>query len=133
MTYTGDKKRDYDNRWRQERRMAWIEKNGPCQECGSLEDLEVDHIDPSTKLLHTREIWSRREEIRLLELEKCQVLCVVCHSKKSANEKRNTTRHGTYSMRKSGCKCNSCMQYVRDIKRASRAGISYQEYLAIRI
>lgn len=66
------------------RRLKWINQNGPCKNCGSSEKLEVDHIDPSTKISNT--VWTWTEKRRNLELEKCQVLCRPCHIQKSFKE-----------------------------------------------
>ena len=81
------------------RRTAWIEANGPCRYCGSSEDLEVDHVDPATKV--SSKFWHWSAERRSMELAKCQVLCRVCHAKKTAQEWRtlrtNPIPHGTDS------------------------------------
>lgn len=71
----------YQNNWMKVRRETWIQENGPCDNCGSWENLEVDHINPSTKISHR--IWSWKLEKRLLELSKCHVLCSACHLEKS--------------------------------------------------
>lgn len=75
--------REYQKKWISNRRTEWIKANGPCQVCGSDQDLEVDHIDPATKSMHPARIWSRRQEIRDEELAKCQVLCESCHMAKT--------------------------------------------------
>lgn len=67
------------------RRAEWLRVNGPCQICRSKKDLEVDHIDPSTKVSHR--IWGWRGERRNLELAKCQVLCKRCHKKKTKEQR----------------------------------------------
>ena len=79
-------------------RQQWIDENGPCRECGSFLDLEVDHIDPSTKdplLVGKRKgvqqnlwFWSRSR--REVELAKCQVLCHWCHKAKTQRERMKT-------------------------------------------
>jgi len=78
------------SRWRHIRRGRWLWKNGPCQRCGSWTDLEVDHIDPATKVSHA--VWSWSKPRRMRELEKCQVLCRVCHQKKSTGARREYHR-----------------------------------------
>ncbi len=55
-----------------------------CAKCGSTERLELDHIDPETKVHHA--IWSWSKERRDKEAKKCQVLCHDCHKKKTAAE-----------------------------------------------
>jgi hypothetical protein len=43
--------RGYDKAWKQARRARLIEMlGGACVRCGATEDLEFDHIDPSTKV-----------------------------------------------------------------------------------
>lgn len=105
--------RNYQREWMKKRRQEWIDANGPCVKCGSSVDLEVDHIDRSQKTMNASAVWSRREEIRLAELEKCQVLCAKCHQEKTTEEFK-TVKHGTYAMRNRWkCKCDECMEYVR--------------------
>jgi 5-methylcytosine-specific restriction endonuclease McrA len=85
MGYKDKRKQlDYQNKWMQNRRQQWVEENGPCAYCGSWERLEVDHINPEEKWSHR--IWAYREEKRLKELEKCQVLCYDCHKQKTRDE-----------------------------------------------
>lgn len=69
-----------------DRREDWLAANGPCKRCGSSHNLEVDHVDPSTKVNHT--VWSWRQSRMLRELQKCQVLCEECHKRKTAAENR---------------------------------------------
>lgn len=64
-------------------RAEWIAANGPCQRCGGIEDLLVDHIDPRSKAMQTSAIWMAGEATRLTELAKCQVLCQCCHGRKT--------------------------------------------------
>lgn len=95
------------------RRDKWIQENGPCQECGSTENLQVDHIDRTTKTIHTGHIWTRKKIYRDKELAKCQVLCIDCHDKKTGRE--NTTwQHGTISgYMRYKCKCIECRRAYR--------------------
>lgn len=109
------------NKERYERlRQEWFEENGPCQHCGTWENLEVDHINPETKLSH--KIWTWREELRIAELEKCQVLCHDCHWEKTVEECFLPTRiHGTWSMYVTyHCRCDDCKQANTNYKRAYR-------------
>lgn len=63
------------------RRAAWLLANGPCRACGSIVDLEVDHVDPSLKVSHS--VWSWETSKMLAELSKCQALCGDCHMAKT--------------------------------------------------
>ena len=95
MSYTGQKKRDYQNQFLKERRDGWIEKNGPCSQCKTWDNLEIDHIDPKDKEMQPSHIWSRKEAVRLRELAKCQVLCRDCHLGKTRSE-RHSYRKPSY-------------------------------------
>lgn len=113
MTLTGQAKRDYQKKWLAERRDEWIEsQGGACAVCGSSANLEVDHIDRTTKLCNPTAIWSRNKNFREAELDKCQVLCNDCHSKKTVVELTIDHPHGTYARYKKGCKCGSCKESV---------------------
>ncbi len=67
---------------KQRRRNEWIAQHGPCP-CGSTDQLEVDHIDPSQKAISISDVWTRCAEVREAELAKCQVLCYKCHKAKT--------------------------------------------------
>lgn len=86
------KQRDWQNKWMQERRRAWLKENGPCIDCHGWEELQVDHRDPSQKVSHR--VWSWREDRRLKELAKCCARCLKCHKKKSAKERAKGEQHG---------------------------------------
>lgn len=90
MPYTDqDEKRRYQREWLARRRSEWIEKNGPCIDCGSTEDLQVDHVDASTKVSHR--VWSWSAERRKAELAKCVVRCERCHLKKTLRNQEGVT------------------------------------------
>lgn len=64
-------------------------KGGACNDCGwkpaCLEDLaclDFHHIDPSTKDYEISEIESASFKTIQIELEKCIMLCAICHRKK---------------------------------------------------
>jgi hypothetical protein len=75
----------YQAEWISKRRQVWILDNGPCEICGYSDKLQIDHIDPSSKLTHR--IWSWTQKRRDEELKKCRVLCYKCHDTKSRTEK----------------------------------------------
>jgi len=84
MPYADKKKQlEYQRKWMKARREQWLKENGPCVDCGSWENLQVDHDDPEDKVTHR--IWSYSKEERDLELEKCEVRCKRCHCIKTRN------------------------------------------------
>lgn len=98
-----DRRREYQRAWVRKNRQSWISNNGPCAACGSLENLEVDHIDRTKK--ETHKVWSWSKKRRDRELNKCQVLCETCHKEKTAKE--------TSKLPKGGKRwCWNCKLYV---------------------
>lgn len=65
---------------------------GMCWKCMSTENLEFDHIDPSTKCFEISgvyaSLYSYTEDQMIEELRKCQLLCHKCHAKKTTVENR---------------------------------------------
>lgn len=110
MPYKNRKKQnDYQLKRYHRLRQAWFDENGPCAQCGSNENLEVDHIDPSKKITHT--LWSRSKAFREKELSKCQVLCHSCHKEKTLKDQHIAAqlKHGkTTTMYRNGCRCEAC-------------------------
>lgn len=92
-----ERRRAVQREWYARRRREWIDANGPCRRCASTIDLEVDHIDPSTKVDHR--VWSWSPERRIAELRKCQVLCRHCHQAKTMTENPDQRPPRLYSVR----------------------------------
>jgi hypothetical protein len=64
----------------------------PCTICGQQYEhynMQIDHINPTTKLYDVCQLKSRKVEILLTELAKCQVLCALCHRRKSVLEQQD--------------------------------------------
>ena len=76
-----DRQREYMRKWIAARRVAWLRENGPCADCSTWEDLQVDHMNAAAKVSHR--IWSWSEARRAGELAKCVVRCQSCHAKKT--------------------------------------------------
>lgn len=115
------RRRVYDlNRYHERRRRAIASLGGKCVVCGTEDSLELDHIDPSTKSFNISEAWGKSESVWWAEVEKCQLLCITHHKKKTAKEQ--TKGHGTWgSVRNRKCKCDECREFVRDYHREWRA------------
>ena len=100
-----DKQREYQRRWLGNRRAEFFAGKS-CVVCGSSENLELDHIDRSTKVTH--KIWGWSKEKQEAELAKCQVLCYDCHKTKTSNENIVVGDHGTRNRWEKGCRCVEC-------------------------
>jgi hypothetical protein len=106
--------------WCAKNRREWLEANGPCVDCGSWIDLEVDHNDRSSKTSHS--VWSWSPTRRKHELAKCSPRCKVCHKAKTNREVYGERQHGTSAMwRRAGCRCDECRRYKRVEQAAYRA------------
>lgn len=98
-------------------RREWIEsQGGKCTLCGSVEDLEIDHVDRATKSFDVARIWSRSKVVREEELAKCQVLCKKCHLKKTTAENIALGIHSEEHSYRKKCRCPGCREWVRDYK-----------------
>lgn len=107
--------RKYQNEWAKNRRLAWIKsKGGCCEDCGSVIDLEVHHVDPSKKVTHR--IWSYSAAKREEELKKCKVLCGDCHE-----NVHDMKKHGTRSRYEAGCRCQECAIFMSAFTKKRRA------------
>lgn len=70
------RQRDYQRRWNARRRAEWLEGRC-CADCGSTNDLELDHVVPGEKVEHRVWTWTRVRRER--ELAKCVARCRRCH------------------------------------------------------
>lgn len=75
-------------RWYHEQRQALLEAYGPCQRCGSWDNLNFHHREPEHKVTHR--ILSLPAEQRQAELAKCVCLCAHCHRMEHMAIRRNT-------------------------------------------
>jgi 5-methylcytosine-specific restriction endonuclease McrA len=100
--------RNYNKAGRQQRRAKLIEMlGGCCVRCGAIEDLEFDHIDPSTKRFAVGSSMSRAWDVLVAETLKCQLLCRPCHREKAV-EDRPEPAHSYYRYWYYGCRCAVC-------------------------
>ncbi len=111
-----ERKREYQKEWINERRNSYILENGPCINCGSLDKLEIDHIDPKQKKYKISNIWSRNLKLIKKELKKCQILCNRCHKEKTKKQKRDALQHGI-SRYRIGCRCDVCKKAKQEENR----------------
>ncbi len=95
-------------RWKKRRAKAEARLGGKCNLCGSTEELEFDHIDPSTKATTIGRASSMNDEKFWKEVDKCQLLCGVHHRLKTSSEQ--SVGHGGGVSGKRNCKCQPCKQ-----------------------
>jgi hypothetical protein len=109
-----EKRKEYARKWVAARRKEWFDKHGPCIDCGSWENLELDHIDPKKKITH--KVWSWSAERRKEETDKCVARCEKCHLARTKVQLRELmtkeTIHGTSSAYyNKKCRCIACKLY----------------------
>lgn len=84
---------------------------GKCVKCGSIELLEIDHVDPKSKVHDFGKRLAGLSAAKLEEeVKKAQLLCDPCHNLKSMGEKGHQPargQHGTISSYRY-CKCELC-------------------------
>lgn len=98
---------------------------GKCVECGTEDDLEIDHIDPATKSFEPGKCLNLKNPLHLAEIEKCQLLCREHHRVKTAVENTGITHGSTYAWSKAKCLCSVCQEAQRvwsDARNAARRG-----------
>lgn len=119
-------------RWRKRRAAAVTQLGGECVECGATEELEFDHIDPSTKVSTIAQLSSASEVRFQAELAKCQLLCKEHHLEKSRREgslkisgkrKRKQPVCGESSgYNRAKCRCEKCRAW-KSASRKRPAGV----------
>lgn len=122
--------RDSFNRERQKKRRgvrdSYIVKlGGKCIDCGSIDDLQFDHVDKNTKTMHTSHLWDYSSDVIEKELINCQLLCRPCHIAKSlkSSDYGKESEHGTiwrYINRK--CRCIPCKNAMSAYYYARKVG-----------
>ena len=104
-----DRQRQYQREWIARVRSEYLHGKR-CARCGSEDGLEIDHIDPASKVDH--KVWSWSPARRKAELEKCQVLCRGCHHLKT-----HPCPHGRHRYERWGCRCYVCVEAKREHNR----------------
>ena len=99
--------RKYKREWVAKRRAKFFSDKS-CLYCKTTSDLQLHHTDRANKSDH--KIWSWAEKRRLAEIEKCIIICKLCHASIHNEEKRRPVKHGTSSAYASGCRCEYCRQ-----------------------
>jgi hypothetical protein len=111
-------------RYAERRILALTTLGGKCARCGSLENLEVDHIDSTKKEKDLMtQLYCYALEKFMAELLKCQILCHDCHLQKTRECGDNTGGKKSRRIAKitrsvlpehglagydGGCRCEEC-------------------------
>lgn len=76
MPNTNEYMKDYMRERRVRRRLAMVELlGGVCVRCGTQENLEFNHIDPTQKTYDISKIQDGKWSVLVEELAKCELLC----------------------------------------------------------
>jgi hypothetical protein len=106
------------DRYHQRRAEAVAILGGKCAVCGIQRNLDIDHIDRSTKAMSVNRMAYVSRERFLLELTKCQLLCKKHHIDKTSSEQ--SVGHGGGRSGKKNCPCIPCRRKHREYMRARR-------------
>jgi hypothetical protein len=100
------------NRYHQRRKAALEYLGGKCVICQTTENLELDHIDRSSKSIDIARMWSVSEVRFWEEIKKCQLLCKDHHLDKSfeVGDIKPKADHGSTSLYRRGCRCYECRE-----------------------
>lgn len=116
-------RKKYSRDWVRNRRASFFEGK-KCVICGYDKKLELDHINPETKISH--QIWSWSAIRRDLEILKCQVLCEECHKSKSAIECSIRTKGiPRFNSRSCDIEVSDLALFLYVVKGYSRRKVSY--------
>jgi 5-methylcytosine-specific restriction endonuclease McrA len=89
---------------------------GKCVVCCTSENLQLDHIDHTTKEIEVSRLLSVSLKRFWAEVKKCQILCRKCHSDKTLKDlgkKKAKGVHGTISSYRY-CKCEECREAAKE-------------------
>lgn len=109
-------------RYKKRRDEAIASLGGKCAHCSSVNNLELDHIDASTKTYEIGKIIGGGSKAKVeAELAKCQVLCKDCHITKSyAEGDIYSVDHGGGTSGKKNCPCTLCKNKKAEYMKARK-------------
>ena len=114
-------------RYHERRKWATKRLGGKCLRCGAKNNLEFDHINPDSKIFVIARLNTVSYDKFVQEVEKCQLLCRVCHTNKTLKELNRVSARGTHGTLSSYkyCHCRVCKDvhnaYCKKWKRKNRA------------
>lgn len=88
--YSNEKMNEYmKSRWMKRRSLAIAHLGGRCVRCGTIDNLEFDHINADSKIMTIAKASSRSDSFFWDEINKCQLLCTSCHKRKTVESKEH--------------------------------------------
>lgn len=113
-------------RYHQRRGKAIVQLGGVCIDCGTTEELELDHAIAADKSFPIGTMWSISEVRFQAELAKCVLRCHPHHVEKSLREGDiPSVEHGGGVSGRKNCPCELCRakkaEYNREYKRKRAA------------
>lgn len=122
MPYASPKKqREYMLALTRRNRAQAVEYLGGKCSCGTLVDLEIDHIENRIGKRKISGLLAGSWERLRIELDFCQLLCYECHKIKSVKERGlRVATHGTKTMYNKGCRCDFCSEANKESCRRYR-------------
>lgn len=106
------------------KKLAWAIQflGGVCERCGSVDNLEFNHIDPLDKSFTIGSNLGRNKKVLIAELLKCELLCHNCHMLDTLfRQGAKPAAHGTPGKYTNGkCRCRPCKDAWAQYKRTKR-------------
>ena len=76
------------NRYKKNKKQVWFYLGNKCARCGSTHNLQLDHIDPTTKKFEVSQKLGGKLGLLWEEINKCQLLCQPCHKEKTKEDQK---------------------------------------------
>ena len=116
--------REYSRKYYHDRKKEYLELlGGKCSCCGAREGLHFDHIRRESKLFPIGKLLNYSKKDAAKELRKCQLLCTVCHKKKTRDNEEGPLKRargesvGTSKLRS---------EDVKQIRELRSSGLTHQ-------
>ncbi|BCO56145.1 hypothetical protein MINTM005_13890 [Mycobacterium intracellulare] len=103
--------RNYYHQVRRPKVVAYL--GDRCEECGSTDDLQFDHVEREQKSFNINENLTLNDTVRK-ELDKCQLLCRPCHEAKTGRENTRCNHGSMHEWMHKKCGCDVCLSARRE-------------------
>lgn len=102
-------------RYHDRKAMLIARLGGKCNDCGTEEDLEFDHVDPETKSFTITSKMFTALDVLFAEVDKCVLRCKPCH--KTRSDLQKSVEHGQGASGKRNCACELCRKQKSEYNR----------------